>query len=123
MKKLFLATLLVFLLPMLAMGATLRVSWDPNTEEDLAGYRVYYKAASELTFTMVDVGNVTTADINGVLENIEYCAYVTAYDTSNNESEASVTVCAIIDTQAPDKPKGIKAIILKLFAWARSIFG
>jgi hypothetical protein len=36
--------LLCFITPSYAMDVTL--SWDPNTEPDLAGYKIYYKATT-----------------------------------------------------------------------------
>ena len=41
-------------------SAQIKLAWDPNTEADLAGYRVYYGTASRSYGPPVDVGNVTT---------------------------------------------------------------
>jgi hypothetical protein len=106
-----------------AEAATLRVSWDPNTEADLAGYRVQYRASSVLTWSVVDAGNKTQIDIPGILENVEYCATVTAYDASGNESAASDAVCEVLDTIPPAKVKGVRAIILKLVSWLKGVIG
>lgn len=93
MKKL-LMILAILLLPLIAFGADLLVSWDANTEDDLAGYKVYYAPPSEwdgLTHNgsypqMFDVGNVTTYTIPDIAEGA-HGVTVTAYDTSGNESD------------------------------------
>lgn len=48
---------------------------------------------------------------------------VSAFDTSGNESIRSDSISIKIDTTAPNKPTGIKAIIAKLVAWLRSLKG
>jgi hypothetical protein len=63
------------------------LKWNANTEEDLAGYKVYWGSPGQDT-TMVDVGNVTEkilADL-GAPEDRGKIFFVTAYDTSGNES-------------------------------------
>ena len=67
--------------------------WNANSEDDLAGYIVYYTAVDKRYFSFVDVGNVTEVqleDIN-ISEGYNYIA-ITAYDTSGNESAFSTIV-------------------------------
>jgi len=65
----------------------IRLWWDPNSEADLMGYRVYRGMVSRDYIFCEDVGNVT--------EYIDSCAMgtyywaVTAYDTAYNESDFS----------------------------------
>jgi len=79
------------------------VSWNANTESDLAGYRVYYALPDDPGWTldngeysfsgafhMQDVGNVTTCAIPVTAG--PYAVCVTAYDTSGNESGYSEVV-------------------------------
>lgn len=70
------------------------LSWNPNTEPDLAGYKVYYGTTSRSYTTSIDVGNQTTYTVTGLGFGTYYFA-VTAYDISGNESgysnEASKT--------------------------------
>ncbi len=68
------------------------VSWDPNTESDLAGYRVYYGLTSGKYTVFFDVGDVTHFQIDGFRKNITYYFAVTAYDENGNESPYSVEV-------------------------------
>jgi hypothetical protein len=59
---------------------------------DLAGYRIYHGTVSHIYDPpAVDAGNVLTYQWNGLTPGTHYFA-VTAYDTSNNESENSAEV-------------------------------
>lgn len=68
------------------------VSWDANTEPDLAGYRLYYGTAPGVYGTPIDVGNVTSYLVTGLTAGVVYYFAVTAYDTSGNESAKSTEV-------------------------------
>jgi len=96
---LLIASALAFLLLNAASGfsADIKLAWDPNTEPDLAGYKVYYgtsartgtdpKSCSLCGYsTIVPAGNVTTQTISNLVSGQTYFFSVTAYDTSNNES-------------------------------------
>lgn len=77
------------------------LSWDPNTEPDLAGYKVYYGTSSHNYTETIDVGNTTTYQITGLSEGTYYFA-VTAYDTSGNESDFSDEVSkTFLQNQSP----------------------
>jgi len=72
-----------------ASGAEIRIAWDPNTEPDLAGYKVYWGKTSRTYEESIDVGNVTTYVLSGLTKGETYFIAVTAYDTENNESDFS----------------------------------
>jgi hypothetical protein len=90
--------LTLFLFPILPYSLSVRhadaatsitLAWDPNSEPDLAGYKLYYgtaKGAYEFAF---DVGNQTTCTIPGFLEGADYHFAVTAYNTYGLESAFS----------------------------------
>ena len=61
--------------------------WDRNNEPDIAGYKIYYGAASRAYTTSIDVGNVTTYTLDLDPAQIYFIA-VTAYAkfTPQNES-------------------------------------
>lgn len=73
---------------------SLTVQWDPNTESDLAGYRVYYGERSRAYSHQIDVGNVTRFKITNLKEGKIYYIALTAYDYWNNESKFSNEVSA-----------------------------
>lgn len=86
----------------------LSLEWAPNTEADLAGYKVYYQAdSSSLPFSgtgavegdsPIDVKNRISATISGLDPGHAYYFAVTAYNSSGAESSFSniVTVPELI---------------------------
>ncbi|MFQ5706616.1 MAG: T9SS type A sorting domain-containing protein [bacterium] len=68
-----------------------RVSWNPNVEPDLAGYRVYYGTSSKNYSNHIDVGPVTEMELSLEPHDRYYFA-VQAYDLALNESLLSEEV-------------------------------
>ncbi len=64
------------------------LSWDANTETDLAGYKVYYGTAPQSYGAPFILGKQTSFTVTGLGTGTFYFV-VTAFDTSNNESGAS----------------------------------
>ncbi|MCI0527739.1 MAG: fibronectin type III domain-containing protein [Nitrospira sp.] len=89
----------ILLIPAWAGAGTASVSWNPNTESDLAGYKAYYGTSSgSYSSSPIDVGNVTTYTISGLTDNQTYYFVVTAYDTALNESAPSTEVSFLVGT-------------------------
>jgi BACON domain-containing protein len=65
------------------------LSWDANTEANLAGYKVYVGTTSGAYGAPVDVGNTTTFKVINLVKGKTYYFVVTAYDTAGNESDYS----------------------------------
>jgi hypothetical protein len=63
--------------------------WDPNSQPDLAGYKLHYGLASKDYDTVIDVGNQTTYTLTGLKARRTYYIAVTAYTTSGLESDYS----------------------------------
>lgn len=99
-----------------AQDATVKVKWDPNSESDLAGYKVYYGKTSNNYSDMVDLGNATTVDIRNLERGVTYYFAATAYDNSGNESGYSKEVALAIpkapDTQPPAPPANVRVEIV-----------
>ena len=103
-----LLTICLLVLSVCANAADVTLTWDPNTETDLAGYRVYQKQDSAVSpFTRVQEipkGTETTTVLN-LDSTHSYSFAVTAYNTAGLESAYSniVTIPA-----APIAPNGLK---------------
>lgn len=119
MKRILLLTTLILIMAISpCLASTVEVSWNANTEADMASYNVYQGNTL--------IGNVlhptTKYTVNNLVDGT-YSFQVSAVDTSGNESIRSDAVSIKIDTTAPAKPTGIKALIIKLIAWFKSITG
>ena len=79
---------------LLVRGRT-TITWNANSEPDLAGYKVYHGTASQVYTEVRDVGNVTSYVWDGLLLGMTHYFAVTAYDTSNNESTFSAEVSKV----------------------------
>jgi methionine-rich copper-binding protein CopC len=86
MRRLF--TVMAVLLA--ASGAlyagTMSIAWDPVSDGDLAGYRVYYGTAPGNYPMSKDVGNTTSTTLTGLDPCTRYYVAVKAYDTGGLES-------------------------------------
>ena len=124
MKKLF-TILAILAIAGIAQAATINVSWNPNTEPDLAGYRLYVGEVSGQYSAPVDVGNVTEHQLTITPQyGATYYFTLTAYDTSSNESGYSdEATCFVPDGSAPEKPTGLQAIIQAIVSWFKGLFG
>ena len=75
-----------------AFSAQVSLAWDPNTESDLAGYKIHYGTTSNSYSVHIDVHNVTTNTVTGLTDGQTYYFAATSYDTSGNESGYSNSV-------------------------------
>ncbi|MBN9691338.1 MAG: host-nuclease inhibitor Gam family protein [Verrucomicrobia bacterium] len=102
-----LAALFVFLLgAVFGQAANVGLTWDPNTEADLGGYRVYYGPASRSYTNVVNVGRTNVARVTGLLDGAAYFFAVTAYNTNGLESDYSNEVRIQTGTR-PAAPGGL----------------
>jgi len=90
-----------FLFSSPVLAAHLNLAWNPNSEPDLAGYRIYYGTSPGHYTDLVDVGDATFAQITGLSEETEYFLSLTAYDIYGNESDFSVEVSAFASPGDP----------------------
>lgn len=73
----------------LVSAAQVRLAWDPSPDADVIGYRLYWGTQSRTYFAMTDVGNTTTASAGPLAGTTTYYFAVTAYNSSNLESDYS----------------------------------
>lgn len=79
--------LLFFLLiPVLCFATSLNVSWPPNPEPDIAGYKVSFGTTTNNYTTTVNAGNSLNYTIPNILNGSNYYVAVKAYDYTGNES-------------------------------------
>lgn len=83
-------------------ASTVALSWDPNTESELAGYKVYYSAEpSTLEGSIpIDVHNQANASISGLDPDKSYRFAVTAYSATGQESPFS-DIVTIAESSSP----------------------
>ena len=84
-------------------AADVTLAWDPNHESDLTGYGVYYRQGADgppydlfayFDKTELTDPNSPTFTITGLTQNASYYFAVTAFDSADNESAYSASVCA-----------------------------
>ena len=97
----FLSALIVGILTLGAVrnvsAAQVMLTWEPNTEEILAGYTVHYGEAARRYTSKVDLANRETSCVIGSLEpGKTYFFAVTAYDVSGDHSDYSVEVSTTV---------------------------
>ncbi|MFN8008609.1 MAG: dockerin type I domain-containing protein [Terriglobia bacterium] len=83
----------------LAQNVTL--SWNPNTESNLAGYKIYFGTSSANLSSSINVGNVTTYTVTGLTFGTTYYFAATAYNASGSESGFSNMVYTTIGSSSP----------------------
>ena len=69
------------------------LSWQPNAPEDkVLGYKLYWTIiADDRTFQgPVDMGNVTSIDLTGLMRGATYYFYITAYNESGESPRSNV---------------------------------
>ncbi len=69
-------------------GVAVTLQWNPNTEPDIAGYRVHYGPVSDPYSEILDVKS-NTASISDLATGMTYLFAVSAYNTTGAESDYS----------------------------------
>ena len=92
--RLLIAALLLTGTPVYAGQLTL--AWDPNTDSNIAGYKLAYGTSSRSYTTTLDVGTVTTYTVTGLTPGQQYFFAAYAYNTGNVMSPPSAEVSGIV---------------------------
>ncbi len=139
MKKIILILCIFFALAINTYAEEVTLTWDANTEHDLAGYKIYYKTGTVggppydgtgilkdglPADSPIDVFNVTEVTLE-LPDDGEYFFVATAYDSESppNESGYSNEVSTRIDTTPPDPPTRLQAFIKKIISFFKRFWG
>jgi hypothetical protein len=68
------------------------LTWSPNADVDLAGYKIHFGNAPGIYGVPIDVGNVTSYVVSNLTLGNTYYFAVSAYDKNGNESGLSTVV-------------------------------
>ena len=87
----------------LVSGMSIQLSWLPNGEMDLAGYRVYRNTQNGWIPLNPEL-SVSTEFTDTVMANGEYQYRISAVDNAGNESQPSEAVTAIVNSDTQPQP-------------------
>jgi len=85
MKKSILIVIIILFSTIPAISADITIAWDPNSEEDLAGYKIYYKT------------NNSGPPYDGVNANQGTSGFVIPLEEFNNSQEPQITLTGLSD--------------------------
>jgi hypothetical protein len=88
--KLLSVSFILFILLILShfsSAAQIQLVWDPGTEPDLAGYKVYYGTDPGAYGTPIRIGKDASYRLSDLIKGNRYYINVTAYDMYDNESD------------------------------------
>jgi Fibronectin type III domain/Family of unknown function (DUF5719) len=92
----------VLALPASTSAAWVTLAWDANTDPDVAGYVVHYRAERGRHWGGLNVGPATTAQVGGLRSGQRYRFWVTAYDSRGFSSDPSIELGVV--AIGPDEP-------------------
>lgn len=93
MKKLILLAVSLFAMTAYSQPTgSIGLTWSPNNESDLAGYRVYQGTQPGQFTELINVGLTNVAIIESLSPGTTYYWFITAYNTAGMESLPSQTV-------------------------------
>jgi chitinase len=100
-----------FLVPLLAWAQQVTLAWDPNTDADLAGYKISYGTVSRNYSSTIDVQKATSYSVTGLSTGQTYYFAASAYNaeglSSGYSSEVSYSIPAVNGAPgAPAVPSG-----------------
>jgi len=93
--SLFTFVLVFFLFPQNVYSFDVTLAWDPNSEKDLAGYRIFYREEGQ-SYNYEEPaweGSETTCTIYNLDDNTTYCFVARAFDIWGTESGDSNVTC------------------------------
>jgi hypothetical protein len=104
--RLLFAALMMAITP---AAKSVTLSWNSNTEPNVAGYNVYLGIQSGVYTNVQNAGNSTNILLNGLATGVRYYFAVTAYSTAGIESDYSSEVSYLVSA-AGNNPPTLNAI-------------
>jgi hypothetical protein len=101
---LFLVSVILFISITNSFAAQVTLTWNISTEDDIAGYKIYYGNSSRNYNSFVDVGNQTSYTISDLVDGNTYFIAVTAYDINGNESGFSKETSNVASLSGNNSP-------------------
>jgi hypothetical protein len=97
----------LFFSPCSVWAVNVTLTWNANTEDDLAGYRIFYREEGQSYNynSPAYEGTATTCIVPNLDDNTTYYFVVRAFDTSDNESTDSTEACYL-----PNRPPVLNSI-------------
>jgi hypothetical protein len=89
-----------------ALAAQATLAWDPNPENDIAGYRLHCGSASGSYSSVVDVAKATSWTVTGLTAGKTYFFAVTAYNSAGQSSTYSSEVAYRVPAEMTSPPTG-----------------
>lgn len=77
------------------------LSWIPNPEPNIAGYKLHFGSSSRTYVTVLNVGAVPSAPLPPMILGRTYYVALSAYDTANRESPLSAELVVTASPPAP----------------------
>ena len=78
-------------------AASVKLTWDANTESDLNGYKIYIGFQSKTYTNVIDVGNTTSYEMMGLESGKTYFFALTAYDFVQENALYKIAVVITIN--------------------------
>jgi hypothetical protein len=86
LKMIRLSLVFLILFPSALYAAQVSLAWDPNTETDLAGYKIYIGYAPRSYSWSMDAGKQTQGTVTNLEDGSTFYMALTAYNTAGLES-------------------------------------
>lgn len=77
------------------------ISWNPSSDTQVAGYKIYYGSSSHTYLNVVDAGSGTNVTISGLTEGSTNYFAATTYGATTNESPFSEEVVCVTQSSIP----------------------
>lgn len=91
--KFLLALSTIFVIASSASADTISLTWDPNSEPEVIGYKVHVGSQPGTYTQHIDVGPATTFSFTSAVAGQQYCFAVTAYISGLLEGPRSNEIC------------------------------